>query len=127
MSRRLVLFLALLAAGPAWAGTPFVPSEYEASLRKEIERGAPDMVLTVRKITAAVEDLNRGKITVHSVTQILDVKTGKLVSQSRCDPCEYNLAEWPNRPREIWFAEESWPVGSTVRRDPPAAATRSHA
>ncbi|RMG21157.1 MAG: hypothetical protein D6729_01400 [Deltaproteobacteria bacterium] len=109
------LWLLVLPA-TALADTPFTPSAYEARIREAVERGEPDMVLTVRKITGAVEDLNRGKVSVSSVTQVLDVKTGKLLSQSRCNPCEYNLAEWPKRPLNLWFAEESWPVGSTVRR-----------
>lgn len=103
-------------AGPASAEEVFVPARYQEALEAAHVAGADDHVITVRKITSAVEDVNTGKVTVGSVTQVLDCKTGSLVSQSRCDPCEYNVAEWPGRPLDVWFAEESWPLGAEVTK-----------
>lgn len=105
-----------LLAQSAAAEEAFVPSRYQEAVAAAHVAGTDDHVITVRKITSAVENLNTGKITVFGVTQVLDCRTGNLVSQSRCDPCEYNVAQWPKRPTEQWFAEESWPVGSAVGR-----------
>ncbi|MDF1565199.1 MAG: hypothetical protein P1V51_19335 [Deltaproteobacteria bacterium] len=95
----------------------FVPSEYEEGIEAAHQAGDGEHVLTVQKITSQIENLNTGKITVASVTQLLDCKTGKLVTQSRCDPCEYNVAEWPKRPLDTWFVERSWAGGSHVARE----------
>jgi len=108
-----------LAASPrlyASAAAAFVPSEYRDSLERAHAEGASEHVLTVQKITSQLENLNTGKISVNSVTQLLDCKSGKLLSQSRCDPCEYNMAEWPKRPVDRWFTEHAFPQGATVAR-----------
>lgn len=111
----LPLLLALTPA-PALAqkGEAFVPAAYERML--EARHQAGEDVLEVQKITGQVENLSTGKVAVTSVTQVLDCKTGKLLSQRRCNPCEYNIAEWPRRPTDRWFAERSWTTGAEVSR-----------
>lgn len=117
---KLRLFLILLVSASltrgATAREAFVPAQFEAAIEAAHEVGAEDHLLTITKITSMVENMNTGKVTVVSVTQLLDCKTGKLLSQSRCNPCEYNTAEFPRRPTDTYFVEYSWINGQNVAR-----------
>ncbi len=94
----------------------FNPAEYDARLNAEHFARAPGHELTVRMIVSAVEDVNAGKVVVHGYTQVLDCKRPEMLSMTRCDPCEYPLAEWVRRPLDVWFVEKTWHEGSSVMR-----------
>ena len=114
---RALVFASLVAVTlPAAAQDTFVPSRYKARIEAAHESDSPDHVLKVRILTHAVTNMSDGSVKVTGLTQILDGKTGKLVSQSRCSPCEEKATAWPDRPTGVWFTEASWPTGSTVAR-----------
>ncbi len=114
---RALVFASLVAVTfPATAQDTFVPSRYKAQIEAAHAADSQGHVLKVRILTHAVTNMSDGSVKVTGLTQILDGKTGNLVSQSRCSPCEEKATAWPDRPTGVWFTEASWPTGSTVAR-----------
>ena len=105
---------ALLLAPSVRAQEAFVPTRYAAGQDDLHRASQASHTLTVRKVSSAVENLTTGKVVVQGVTQVLNCSTGEMVQQERCDPCEYNLAEWAPRPLDTWVVEERWPEGAGV-------------
>ena len=75
------------------------------------ERGGVGHQLTVRKIDSAVEVLGKGTVQLFGARKVYDCKTGALVADFACDPCEIPLATYAQQPKDQWMATFMWKKG----------------